>query len=348
MQGSQHIIRAKLQRSCLLGLLLVASGLAQAQSGSDLLMRMNAAFAEANYDGVFTYLSGDEMASLRVVHKIVEGVHKERLVHLNGAPREIIRHGEEVVCIVMPGDDIAVLEDSIPDGPFARAFVRDFNRLSGSYDVQTMGEGRVASRPAVRLAIMPRDEHRYGFKLWLDQQTDLLLRSEMIDSSGQKLEVFQFSSIVFDDAVQDEALEAEEHQGSMISHLTLKKSDSSVGETDESSQQWQVGWLPRGFQMAMADIRQQESDKSMNSMMYSDGIASFSIFLEPMPPHGAASAVSRNGATVVMTRGIGMAGSNQAQQSHGFATKTDYYLATLVGEIPPETAKRILESVATE
>ena len=108
------------------------------------LTNMNRAFAELSYDGVFSYYTGDELASLRVVHKVIDGVHRERLVHLNGAPREILRNGDEVACIVMPGDDLLALQDSIPTGPFARAYVRQFERLTGTYEVGIFGSGRVA------------------------------------------------------------------------------------------------------------------------------------------------------------------------------------------------------------
>ena len=186
-----------------------AAGAGEIRDAGALLMRMNRAFADKNYDGVFTYFSGDDLASLRVVHKIVNGQQRERLVHLNGAPREIVRRGEEVLCIVMPGDDIAVLENSIPAGPFARAFVREFERISHSYAVETAGEGRVAGRRALRVAVLPRDEHRFGYRLWLDEETALLLRSELVNRHGERLEIFQFSHLTIGDAVRDEALESE-------------------------------------------------------------------------------------------------------------------------------------------
>ena len=131
----------------------LAPGIAAAQSVAQMLRDMNAAFTNHSYDGVFSYYTGGELASLRVVHKQVDGVQRERLVHLNGAPREIIRKGEVVSCIVMPGDDLIALEKSIPAGPFARAFVRQFDQISDTYTVGTFGEGRAAGRTAVRVRI---------------------------------------------------------------------------------------------------------------------------------------------------------------------------------------------------
>ncbi len=308
---------------------------AETQSPHILLQRMNDAFVNLSYDGLFSYFNGTEMASLRVVHKVIDGVQRERLVHLNGAPREIIRHGDDVSCIVMPGDDLITLENSIPAGPFARAFVGQFDRISDAYLVGEFGEGRVAGRPATRIAISPKDNHRYGYRLWLDQETALLLRSELVDHEGNKLEIFMFSQLSLGDAVQDSDLEPEDAQGSMVSYLTLQPADSQVLtlpiEADKSAQ-WATQWLPAGFKMATADLRRKPaSGQNVRSLMYTDGLAAFSIFIEPMPERGAASMVSQNGATVAVT--------------HRVDGKNGYFLVTLVGEIPVTTAQEIIASV---
>lgn len=306
---------------------------AASPSAEELLAGMHRAFSDLDYDGVFTYANGSDLTALRVVHKLVSGEQRERLIHLNGAPREILRHGEDVVCIVMPGDDIAALEQSIPAGPFARAFVREFERLSDSYMVETMGEGRVAGRQAIRVAVAPKDEHRFGHRLWLDAENMMLLRSELVDHDGGKLEVFQFSQVRFGDDVQSGALEAEDMSGSMVSHLTLKERKTLASENQQvSPASWRLGWLPNGFKMASADLRKTPaSEQHVTSMVYSDGLATFSIFIEIMPESGAAPMVSRNGATVAITRGV--------------ARDKTHYLVTLVGEIPQQTGVRLLDAL---
>ncbi len=302
-----------------------------ANEAEKLLMRMDKAFVELSYDGVFTYFSGGDLTSLRVVHKQIDGVQRERLVHLNGAPREIIRHGGNVDCIVMPGDDLAALEQSIPAGPFTRAFVRQFDRLSDTYSVEQFGEGRVANRMATRIVVRPLDKHRYGYRLWLDQNTALLLRSELIDHAGNRLEIFQFTHLIIGDAVRDEDLEASEHSGSMVNHLRLEPLQNGL-PVKQTAMDWNLGWVPPGFEMATADIRRKPASvENVSSLMYSDGLATFSVFIEPMPKHGAASMVSMNGATVAITRRVD---SGQV-----------FHLATLVGEIPEATGQQIIRSI---
>jgi sigma-E factor negative regulatory protein RseB len=318
------------------GLVCASVPSAMAETPENLLQRMDDAFSTLSYDGVFSYYTGGDLASLRVVHKVVDGVQRERLVHLNGAPREILRHGEDVSCIVMPGDDLLALEKSIPAGPFARAFVRQFDRISDTYALDTFGEGRVAGRLAVRVAVSPRDLHRYGYRLWLDKQTSLLLRAELVDHDGAKLEIFMFNQVLLGDDVTAAALEPEDAQGSMVSHLTLRPADQQWQPPAEAKEPmpsaWAVSWLPPGFKMATADLRHKpDSNQHVSSFMYSDGLAAFSIYIEPMPKRGAASMVSQNGATVAVTHRVG--------------AKDAYYLVTLVGEIPQATAYEVIKNV---
>jgi sigma-E factor negative regulatory protein RseB len=296
------------------------------------LMQMHQAFSELDYDGVFSFYGGDDLASLRVVHVELSGVRRERLVHLNGAPREIIRNGEEVSCILMPGDDLLALEGSIPAGPFARAFVRRYDQISDHYGLSFFGEDRVAGRQAMRIAVSPRDGDRFGYRLWLDKQTRLLLRSELIDGQGTRLEIFQFNQLLLGADVDPRAVEPVGRDGSLVSHLTLAQ-DQSV-PVAAPAMRWRAQWLPPGFSMAAADVRRTPSElKAVDTMMYSDGLAGFSVFIEDMPPAGAASMVSRKGGTVAVTQVLdGGAGNTR-------------HLITLVGELPTPTAQRIAQSI---
>ena len=56
---------------------------------------------------------------------------------------------------------------------------------------------------------------------------------------------------------------------------------------------------PPGFRVTRADSR--EDPTVVDVLTYSDGLASYSVFIETMPEAGAGSVVSRNGATVVLT-----------------------------------------------
>jgi sigma-E factor negative regulatory protein RseB len=295
------------------------------------LSHMNRAFAELNYDGVFSYFNGEDMATLRVVHLVRDGIEHERLVHLNGAPREILRTGDEVVCLLQPGDKLLEFQNSIPSGPFARAFAASFESVSEHYELVLSEPDRVADRDAVRLAILPVDEYRYGYRLWLDAATGLLLRSELVDHDGNRLEIFQFTTIRINDDIDASVLEPVATDDVVTTRVSLE-SGSRASER-ASDMRWEAGWVPDGFRKAAWDVRTAPSTPHpINTMMYSDEIAAFSVFVEAMPEGGASALVSRNGATVAVTAAV----SGPAD---------DPYLVTVVGEVPMETALRVARSV---
>ncbi|MCR9277465.1 MAG: MucB/RseB C-terminal domain-containing protein [Pseudomonadaceae bacterium] len=309
---------------------LAASASADQASAREWLNRMSAAFEQQDYDGTFSYFDGRDLTSLRVVHKVVDGRQRERLVHLNGAPREILRDGEDVACIFLPGDRLVELAQSIPSGPFARAFVRDYDRMAVGYDVVMGNEGRIAGRRAVQLLIAPTDEHRYGYRLWLDLETALLLRSELVNQKGAALEILQFATLSLGADVADSALEPEQNPGMVVSHLKLANADALRHE--ETGKSWRASWLPVGFSMASADVRRAPGSlAAVNTLVYSDGLAAFSIFVEAMPDRGATAAQSIAGATVAVSELI--------------ATNHGRQLVTVVGEIPANTARKIARSV---
>jgi sigma-E factor negative regulatory protein RseB len=294
------------------------------------LQRMDQAFERYNYDGSFTYFTGADLASLRVVHMVIDGVQRERLVHLNGAPREIVRHGEDVSCIVMPGDDLLDMEVSMPAGPFARAYVRQFDNIADSYSLSFFGTDRVAGRSTVRLAVTPKDAHRFGYRLWLDEDTALLLRSELINAKGKRLEIFQFTNITVGAAVQAQALEPQTDATGMVNHLTLATNRPVSASAPQA--RWHASWLPPGFVMAASEERRKNSNLiPVSTSVYSDGVAAFSVFVENMPAEGAAAMVSRKGGTVAVT--------------HVLEAEDGQHLVTVVGELPTSTARRIAKSI---
>ncbi|MEM1232189.1 MAG: MucB/RseB C-terminal domain-containing protein [Pseudomonadota bacterium] len=335
MSRSRRLLRGSF---ALFALLALASGPLRAEDPegdpAQWLADMDRAFSELSYDGIFSYYTGTDLTSLRVVHMKVDGKPRERLVHLNGAPREILREGEDVSCIVMPGDDLLELESSIPSGPFARAFVRRFDQLSSVYGLSFVGYDRVADRRAVRVRVQPKDRDRFGYRLWLDERTRMLLRSELVDSTGRRLEIFQFNELTIGDDVDPRALNSslgeQDDEGSMVSHLALAANQPRP--VAQGKLGWTLRWVPRGFTMAAADVRRKPSTlKNVNTMMYSDGIATFSVFIEAMPQAGAGNLVSRNGATVAVTH---------------LARLAKPHLVTVVGELPTPTAKKIAQSVS--
>ena len=298
------------------------------------LAAMNRALDELDYHGTFSYLHGDDLATLQVTHVRRNGVSRERLVHLNGRAREIVRDGDRLACLLPPGDEMIELSSSIPAGPFARAFMRGFDAVPESYTLELGERGRIAAREAVQLLIRPNDEWRYGYRLWLDVDTALMLRSDLLDRDGRPLEIFQCISMIVGDGVPDVDMHLAHGPDAVLHMVTMTDVDRSESRPS-SDVTWNATWLPAGFMMAAWDIRRAAKDAPLlNSVMYTDGLASFTVFIERFDDAAGARAEQtvRNGATVAV--------SHIRRDRSG-----DAHLVTVVGEVPVTTARRIAESV---
>ncbi len=306
------------------------SEFAQGRTPEQWLDAMHAAFDELGYDGVFMYRGGSEIAMLRIVHLNVDGVKRIRLVHLNGAPREVIRHGDQVVRMVPPNDETLRVGRSTPVGPWGRSFAPRLQAAEKHYRMHIDGEDRIAGRRAVHIKVCPWDENRFGHRLWLDHATGLLLRSELHDAEGDNLEVFQFASLVIGEGIPESALEPEPGEAWVHEPLTAQSGEAPAPAVPI---RWHAGWVPDGFVMADAEVCDlRGSGEAVTAMMWSDGLAAFHVFVESTPDGNASDLVSRDGATVVVTHVVR-------------PSRMDQHLVTVVGEVPTRTARRIARSV---
>ncbi len=288
------------------------------------LERMGSALRAENYSGIFTYVRGSEIDSVKIVHRVEAGREYERLIHLNGEPREIYTEGARSEYLHPPGSTSGPQRLSV--GPFTRTFHDNLALNRDLYEV-TVGEtGRIADRSAQELLIRPRQGDRYGYELWLDEGTGLLLQSVLVDG-GQVLEAFQFATVEVGGELSTAALASTLPEDSVVYVLVdapVEGGGAPQARTEDAANVdgFEPSWLPEGFMR----VRLQSRD---NHLSYSDGLATFSLFVEAAPPEGLPDLVTKVGGTVMVTQRL--AGSREQ--------------VTLVGELPPATAKRVADSV---
>lgn len=277
----------------------------------DRLARMD----ELNFRGVLIYTRGDHQESLRVTHGVYDGELYERLEHLDGDRREVIRHGDQLTCIQLGQRLERLLHRHI-----LKAGLADIDPY---YVISVGNESRIANRRAITLVIKSRDEFRYSYRLALDYDTGLLLRFESINHAGHALERLQFVDVQIGEPLKKEWL----GDAVAVSEKAIPNPMPIERVVEEAQMAWKPRWLPSGFALALAPHRTREE-----VLTYSDGLAAFTVFVEaakePLPSREG-SAVQ--GATVAYTRPVQITGKS--------------HLILVVGEVPVETAKRVANSI---
>lgn len=289
------------------------------RSAAELLDRMSHSFRELTYRGVFTYQQGENMESFRIAHTVFNGEEYERLEYLDGEPREIIRRGHSLSCM-HPGHQLIRIyqkQQSLNQGQPA---------VSRYYQFLITGDNRVAGRDVVEIAVTPRDDHRFGYVLALDNETGLLLRSSLIGTKGEMLERFQFVEISMDEEIPVAYFQSGENSYHAGHNKPL---DASADQSQLFSQaRWDVNWLPGGFTATAAG----HHVGAVDMRTYTDGLAVFSVFLEGVGDiNESAEGRAQKGATMAYSRALLL-------DNHP-------YRVTVVGEIPHITAKKVAKSV---
>ncbi|MCF4997608.1 RNA polymerase subunit sigma [Pseudomonas syringae] len=292
---------------------------AHADEAQDWLTRLGKAEQQQSFHGTFVYERNGSFSTHTIWHRVQNGQIRERLLQLDGSAQEVVRVDGRTQCV--SGTLIAGLGDS----PNSAARALDPQKLKNWYDLAVVGKSRVAGREAVILSLTPRDQHRYGFELHLDKQTGLPLKSLLLNDKGQLLERFQFTRLNTDEVPSDKDLQAD----SDCKAITL---DSDKASAIKTAQVWHSEWVPPGFELTSSTSHKDPETKTqVSSLMYDDGLARFSVFLEPL-----------NGATVTDTRT--QLGPTVAV-SRRLTTPQGEMMVTVVGEIPIGTAERIALSM---
>ena len=310
------------------GLLLSSVGRAAPvlATPADWLVKMVSAPERLSYQGFFVYENAAGLTTFRVFHSPVDKQLHERLIYQDGPYQEIIRKGDQVAFIRADGavnrfysEGMSALVDRIAN------FQDDLRR---SYRLLFGGEDRVAGRSALRIDVQPRDNHRYGFALWLDQETGFLLRSEMLGEKGKILERLQYADF---ELVKD--LPADKLAPSRpVTWVKQEPSAKTKPTVSELPSVWDAGWVPAGFEVTgYKRIDSPVSKKKVDSVLYSDGISAFSVFVEEDESRVLGPASEQIGATSAVSR--------------VFRKGETYYNVTVIGEVPLGTAERVAVSV---
>ena len=289
------------------------------------LKKMHAAAQRLDYEGVFVYQHGTQLEAMRIVHKAEKGMVRERLISLNGAPREIVRNEREVLCYLPDANSVVVEHRKTDDKSFPAIMPERLAELGGYYTMQLGRTERVAGRPAQPLGIQPRDGFRYGYRLWADHETGLLLKADLMDGKGKVLEQFMFTQIQVG-AVPASALQPDNPGKGM----TWYREGDAASSAAPGGKPWTAAHLPKGFKLTrqvwrMVPMRQ----KKVEHLVYSDGLATVSVFVEQIDPNTKP----------------GMEGLSNMGAVHAYVMRADGHQVTTVGEVPAETVTLIAKSV---
>jgi len=287
--------------------------------------RLSNALRELNFSTSFVVVKNNQAEPYHWLHGLTEDsengnqVELEILALLNGPRRDILRI-DDIVSYIEPEYAPYSIMSSHISGPIPAVFSQDISVLKNNYHFVSVGKSRVLGRVAQLIRIVPKDTHRFGYWVWLDQESGLLLKLAIITRKGQLLEQIQFTHLEITDTLSDHLKQLQATDLPKIIDITTKQEDTELT--------WQVNWLPNGFKQIKSNRhRINTSKQAVEFMLFNDGLVDISVYVNPSKDKQRAIEFANDGATLVLNQVI----SNVE--------------VSVVGKIPVASAKKIVKSV---
>jgi sigma-E factor negative regulatory protein RseB len=218
---------------------------------------------------------------------------RERLVAMSGAPREVLRDSSGVRWVL--GDDHSILRDqAFSQSFFPQLPADERDRTERSYALNLGGTGRIAGQSVRNIEVKPRDAYRYGYSVWLEEHSALLLKWQLVDSDGNALAKLMFTDIRMGSEVDPDELNSSSPLKQFRTVESRLPADRGLAQT---APHWRPARLPPGFELTAHRYFGPQDSGRYEHLVYSDGLAAVSVYVESATRRRTGSSSSRHGTT---------------------------------------------------
>ncbi len=291
------------------------------------LMRIHEASKRRAYIGTFVVSVDGNLSSAKIWH-VCDGTQQmERVESLSGTPRSTFRRDDQVI-VFFPGTKLARIENRVSLSLFPSLLTSPDSKVDEYYSASRAGHERIAGVDAEIVQLMPKDHWRFGYRVWMEVASGLVVKLQTLDGRGQVLEQVAFSELQLDAPVKMERLAQmmANTEGYRVERIDLVK-------TSAQAEGWSLrravdGFVPMGCYRRPPLAGRGGAPSETVQWIFSDGLASVSLFLEPYDrQRHVREAVAMNGATRTLSRRL-----------------QDWWV-TVVGEVPEQTLQAFAESL---
>lgn len=278
-----------------------------------LLQRMSKAVHYLDYEGSVVYEHDQALEAMRIAHTEQDGYEREQIIALTGAAHQIVRDNYTVTRFQPERKAVSV--DERRHGLISPTLVSfDPERVAASYDFRSEGTSRIAGRVARKIAIVPKDELRFGYRLYIDAKYALPLKFDVVGIDGSYVSQLMFTDV----RIRHESPES-------IYAATAAHEEVQPAQHDPYTGPWRFSAVPAGFDLEFAD--QIAVDGKVEHFVFSDGMATISVYVEP-------------------DNSPGVRGHQRVGSIGVVGNVVDDFQITVVGEVPLKTLTDMLGGIA--
>lgn len=259
--------------------------------------RLRSAAQRENYTGTLIVMSdAGRVAGSRVWHACRGDLQIERVDLLDGPARTVFRRDAQTRTFFHTSR--TVLEASASASSFfPKLPAGSSDQLDAFYRVQLKGVTRVAGHDADEVWLVARDGLRFGYRIWSERRSGLVLRVQTVQQDGRVLEQASFLQVDLTTPVSFERLSTAMDDVSGYDVLPVARLQG-----EPVSGGWRLHSAVPGF--ALQGCRVPSRRVNTVQCNYADGLASVSVFVESLDAGAAPQALSAwsAGATSAMAK----------------------------------------------
>lgn len=292
--------------------------------GKQILAKMSFAMHTLNFQGTVAFFRSGQLEPMQYRHAVSNHLEQERLISLNSPLREITRDLGQVTTLYR-----STGRKVFDNRPFERSFLVDLpdniNEIDAHYLVNVISEETIALLPTYVVALKSKDALRYSKTLWVDKNSFLPIKSNVLDFSNNVLEEMVFTNLEIKEKLD------------FITQPPNQPTQSTPSDANKALDAFKTAPftadnLPSGFHLLYFSRRNlQNSEEPVDHLIIGDGLSSVSIYLE--------HAKDDNNPDYQST-GVETIGS-----INFYSTPLDTYSLTVLGEVPKETIALIAQGI---
>ena len=278
-----------------------------------------------HFSGTFVIQKGGLVETCKITHFGDRSVDREKIERIDGDPLEITRFGNEVM-VYMPRERFVKRKLGVRDRSFPSLTADQLATIGEHYNVVVGDLDRIAGRFATHITLEPKDKLRLRHELWIDQRTALQLKAQMFNERGELVEQIMFTDLSVGEHVTREMTRSI-YEEEALSWRVDRANNKESGKDNQQSVQWEANSVPPGFKQVMEVSRVKGSGGRRIHLVYSDGFAAVSVFIESRKKRGFKAGLIREGVINVYRRIV-----------------NEQYV-TIIGDAPEEAVRLIGDSI---
>ncbi|TDQ56631.1 MucB/RseB-like sigma(E) regulatory protein [Mesocricetibacter intestinalis] len=300
--------------------ILIFSSAVFAQTALSPLQRLNEmsrAKDQLSYEYTFVQFNPTSADTLRYQHVNLKGKSYAQLLNLEGTKQEIILR-DDLISYFHPNYQSFTIQGKQIVDHLPNVMATDFNQLARYYDFVDLGRNRIADRVVQAIRILPKDNFRYQYVVFVDEENHLLLGSDMLDRDGNLLERFRVVTLYVGEELNP--------LSDYLNNIRRPAPMLSIRGDSNQPLGWRAGWVPEGFKLINRNVESDNNDR-IESSLYSDGLFFFTLYVSDELLPNMQENVWKQGSYTIYSETI-----NNKE-------------VTLIGQLPLSTAKRIIKDI---